>query len=448
MITEGEAEIDTLAIDPRRFGAYATRPYTIAKNEEAYSHVFVLHYPDQERPAARPLRTAPSYDRLKARGAVFGQKFGWERANFYGPGGDFQEQWSFRRGNWWPYVRAEAEAVRHNVGLIEAGAFAKYQASGPGVNDWLEQLVANRLPQKDGRIQLTHALTRRGGTRSEFTIMRDGPDSLYLVGAGAMETYDWDYLTRMLPADRSVQLQKLTTQYGVFVVAGPNARKLLAPLVDRLDLSNRAFPWLSGQHATLGMAPVRLLRVNYVGELGWEIHHPIEYHNHIFDILEEAGRPYGARLVGVRAMNWLRLEKSYRAVGSELSKEVTAWESGLDRFIRLDKNRDFIGRAALERQRADGSLRWKLVTLLVDGPADADPWGVESIWSGDAVAGRATGGGFSVAFGKQIALGFVRPAFAAEGTHLAIRMLGERYPAVVAADSPYDPTNARARSDD
>jgi dimethylglycine dehydrogenase len=147
-------------------------------------------------------------------------------------------------------------------------------------------------------------------------------------------------------------------------------------------------------------------------------------------------------------MNWLRLEKSYRAVGSELSKEVTAWESGLDRFIRLDKNRDFIGRAALERQRADGSLRWKLVTLLVDGPADADPWGVESIWSGDAVAGRATGGGFSVAFGKQIALGFVRPAFAAEGTHLAIRMLGERYPAVVAADSPYDPTNARARSDD
>ena len=446
MITEGEAEIDTLALDPRRFGAYGTRPYTIAKNEEAYSHVFVLHYPDEERPAARPLRTAPSYDRLRARGAVFGQKFGWERANFYGPGGDFREQWSFRRGNWWPYVRAEAEAIRHNVGLIEAGAFAKYLATGPGVNEWLDKLVANRLPQKAGRIQLTHALTKNGGVRSEFTMLREGPESFYLVGAGAMEAYDWDYLTRMLPADRSVHLQKITTQYGVFVVAGPNARKMLAPVVDRLDLGNKAFPWLTGANGTLGMAPVRLLRVNYVGELGWEIHHPIEYHNSVFDVLEEAGRPFGMKLVGVRAMNWLRLEKSYRAVGTELSKEVTAWESGIDRFLRLDKNADFIGRAALEKQRAENALRWKMVTLLVDGPDDADPWGVESLWSGDRVVGRATGGGFSVVFGKQIAMGFVRPEFAGEGTELLIRMLGEKYPARVVADSPYNAENARARA--
>ena len=447
MIIEGEAEIDTLAIDPRRFGAYGTRPYTIAKNEEAYAHVFVLHYPDEERPAARPLRTAPSYDRLKARGAVFGQRFGWERPNFYGPGGDFTEAWSFRRGNWWPYVKAEAEAMRHNVGLIEASTFAKYQATGPGVNAWMESLIANRLPVKDGRIQLTHAMTKSGGTRSEFTIMRDGPDSLYIVGAGAAESYDCDYLTRMLPADRSVQLEKKTNSIGVFVVAGPNAAKVLAPLVDRRSLSNKAMPWLSGQQATVGMAPVRLMRVNYVGELGWEIHHPIEYHNHIFDVLEEAGRPHGMKLVGIRAMNWLRLEKSYRGWGTELSKEVTAWESGLDRFIRLDKKADFIGRAALERQRAEGGLRWKLVTLLIDGPDDADPWGVESLWSGETAIGRATGGGYSVVFGKQIALGFVRPDYAAEGTRLSIKILGERYPAVVVADSPYDTDNARARVD-
>ncbi len=343
-------------------------------------------------------------------------------------------------------MRAEAEAIRHNVGLIEAGAFAKYLATGPGVNEWLDKLVANRLPQKAGRIQLTHALTKNGGVRSEFTMLREGPESFYLVGAGAMEAYDWDYLTRMLPADRSVHLQKITTQYGVFVVAGPNARKMLAPVVDRLDLGNKAFPWLTGANGTLGMAPVRLLRVNYVGELGWEIHHPIEYHNSVFDVLEEAGRPFGMKLVGVRAMNWLRLEKSYRAVGTELSKEVTAWESGIDRFLRLDKNADFIGRAALEKQRAENALRWKMVTLLVDGPDDADPWGVESLWSGDRVVGRATGGGFSVVFGKQIAMGFVRPEFAGEGTELLIRMLGEKYPARVVADSPYDAENARARA--
>ena len=443
IITEGEAEIDMLALDPRRFGAYATRPYTIAKNEEAYAHVFVTHFPDEERPAARPLRTAPSYDRLRARGAVFGQKFGWERANFYGPVGDFAEAWSFRRSNWWPFVRAEAEAMRHGVGLIEAGAFAKYQATGPGVNAWAEHLIANRLPQKQGRIQLTHALTERGGVRSEFTIMRDGPESLYMVGAGASEAYDWDYLTRSLPADRSVHLEKVTTQHGVFVVAGPHARAVLAPLVDRLDLSNAGFPWLTGRIASVGMAPVRLMRVNYVGELGWEIHHPIEYHNHIFDALMAAGAPHGMKLVGTRAMNWLRLEKSYRAVGSELSKEVTAWESGMDRFIRLDKNGDFVGRAALERSRDTRS--WALVTLLIDGPDDADPWGVESIWQDGKVVGRATGGGFSVAFGKQIAMAFVRPEAAAEGTTLAIKMLGALYPATVVRDSPYDPENARAR---
>jgi len=241
-------------------------------------------------------------------------------------------------------------------------------------------------------------------------------------------------------------LQKVTTQYGVFVVAGPRARYVLAPLVDRLDLGNKAFPWLTGRQATLGLAPVRLLRVNYVGELGWEIHHPIEYHNHIFDVLEEAGRPHDMKLVGIRAMNWLRLEKSYRGMGTELSKEVTAWESGLDRFVRLDKNADFIGRAALEKQKAEGGLRWKLVTLLIDGPKDADPWGVESLWSGDKVVGRATGGGFSVAFNTQIAMGFVRPEFAAEGTDLLVRMLGEKYPARVVADSPYDAENAKARA--
>ena len=185
-----------------------------------------------------------------------------------------------------------------------------------------------------------------------------------------------------------MQLEKITNAARrVRRRRAERARDVLARLVDRLDLSNKGFPWLTAQDGTVGMAPVRLMRVNYVGELGWEIHHPIEYHNHIFDVLEEAGRPHGLKLVGIRAMNWLRLEKSYRGWGTELSKEVTACESGLDRFIRLDKNADFIGRDALAAQRDAGSLRWKLVTLLIDGPPDADPWGVESIWSGGSRGG-------------------------------------------------------------
>ncbi|MGO8869119.1 MAG: GcvT family protein [Alphaproteobacteria bacterium] len=449
IISEGEAEIDMLALDPRRFGAYATRPYAVKKNEEAYDHVFVPHFPDEERPACRPLRTTPAYERLKARGAVFGQRFGWERANFFGPkpseDADFTERWSFRRGNWWPYVKAEADAIRTGVGLIEASTFAKYSARGPGAEGWLEGLVANRLPQKVGRIHLTHACTKKGGVRSEFTIMRDGMDAFYLVGAGAAESYDWDYLCRTVPKDGSVALERITTQGGVFVLAGPRSREVLAKLVDGVDLGNAAFPWLTGRTATVGLAPVRLMRVNYVGELGWEIHHGIEYQNHLFDVLEEAGREFDMRLVGMRAMNWLRLEKSYRAWGAELSKEVTALESGLERFVRLDKNSDFVGRAALEKQKASGALRWALVTLLIDGPADADPWGVESIWADGKVVGRATGGGYSVHFKKQIALAFVRPEFTSEGRALEIKMLNERYPARVVRDSPYDPANARAR---
>jgi dimethylglycine dehydrogenase len=193
------------------------------------------------------------------------------------------------------------------------------------------------------------------------------------------------------------------------------------------------------------MAPVRLMRVNYVGELGWEIHHPVEYHNYLFDLLEEAGRPHQAKLVGMRAMNWLRLEKSYRAWDAELSKEITALEAGLDRFIRFDKEVDFVGRAALEKQKAEAGLRWKLVTLLVDGPADADPWGVESIWSEGKVVGRLTSGGYSVHFGRQIAMGYVRPDDAGPGSALAIKMLDRLYPARIVEDSPYDPQNERSR---
>ena len=193
------------------------------------------------------------------------------------------------------------------------------------------------------------------------------------------------------------------------------------------------------------MAPVRLMRVNYVGELGWEIHHPIEYQNYLFDLLEEAGRPMGMKLAGMRAMNWLRLEKSYRGWGTELSKEVTALETGLDRFVRLDKNTDFVGRAALERQKASGALRWRLVTLLIDGPADADPWGVESIWAAGKVAGRASGGGYSVHFNKQIAMAYVRPEHAESDRELTIKILNRHYPARVVGDSPYDPKNLRSQ---
>ena len=306
-IVDGEPTVDMLGVEPRRFGDYATKQYLIEKNEEAYSHVFVIHYPDEERPACRPLRTAPCYERMKDLGAVFGQKFGWERPNFFATDGMPQEDdWSFRRSRWFEAVRKEVANTTANVGLLDMTAFAKCRLSGPGAESFLDGFVANRLPAKNGGIVLAHALNRNGGIHSEFTICREGPDSFYLVSAGALQRLDHDYLKKHMPRDGSVQFTPLTGALGVLVVAGPRSRQLLQR-VTRSDLSNDAFRWLTAQNIVIDKAPVNAMRVSYVGELGWELHHPIEYQNHLIDALIDAGKYLGLKPSGIRAMDTLRL---------------------------------------------------------------------------------------------------------------------------------------------
>ncbi|RMC32878.1 GcvT family protein [Paracoccus alkanivorans] len=453
MMTEGEAEIDMASLDPRRFGRWMTTEYAARKNEEAYDHVYILHHPDEERPACRPLRTSPAYDRQKARGAQFGAVNGWERPNYFGPldapeGFDHDSR-SFRRGGWWEYARAEAEAIRNTAGLIDATAFAKHVVTGPGATAFLDWLTTNKLP-KVGRINLTYALTEAGTTRTEYTIVRRGENDYYLVSAGAWADYDQDNLLKsaedfMAAGGAFVSIQDVTTQWGVFAIAGPSSRDVLAGLIRDADpetaLSNKRFPWLSMRRIELGMVPVQAIRVAYTGELGWELHHPIEMQNHLFDRLMEAGEPLGMKLVGARAQNWLRQEKSYRAFGTELGRDATPLEAGLDRFVDLSK--DFKGKPAME---ATG-IRSKCVTLLIDGPGDADPWGREALFTDGEKIGRLTSGGYSVAFGKQIGMGYVRPDLAEPGTRLKVRMFRELWDAEVAEDSPYDPQNARIRVD-
>jgi dimethylglycine dehydrogenase len=422
------------------------------KNEECYSHVFILHHPDEERPAARPLRTSPVYDRQKARGAQFGQVNGWERPNYFGPVGAPEsydhEARSFGRGAWWAHAEAEARAVREAAGLIDATAFTKHLVRGPGATAFLDWFTCNALP-KVGRINLTYALTGAGTVRTEYTIVRLAEDSYYLVSAGAWTAYDADYL-RKAAADRAgelghIDIHDVTTQWGVFALAGPKSRAVLAGLIRDADpataLSNKRFPWLSMREIELGMVPVRAIRVAYTGELGWELHHPIEMQCHLFDRLMAAGEPHGLRLVGARAQNWLRQEKSYRAFGTELGRDATPPEGGLDRFVSLDK--EFHGKAAMLAL----GVRVKCVTLSIDGPPDADPWGKEALFSDGVKVGRLTSGGWSVVFGKQIGMGYVRPDLAAPGTRLKVKMLGRLWEAAVTEDSPYDPRNAAIRID-
>lgn len=443
-IVEGEPTIDMLGVEPRRFGDYATAGYLKAKNEEAYANVFTIHYPDEERPAGRPLRTAPCYERMKAKGAVFGQKFGWERPNWFAPTGTpAEDHWSFRRSRWFEHVGNECRHVHEKVGLLDMTAFAKARVSGPGAEVFLDRLVANRLPRRIGRIGLCHALNSRGGVHSEFTILREAEDSFYLVSAGAYQRLDHDWIWRHMPDDGSVQFQNLTNSVGVLVLAGPQARTLLQR-VSPDDLSGNAFPWLSAQPIVVGQAPVQAMRVNFVGELGWELHHPLEYQNHIFDVLFAAGQDLDLKPFGIRAMDSLRIEKSYRMVGTELSIEYAAYESGLDRFVHPDKG-DFIGRDALLRWRDEG-FKNELVTLEVHDVADADALGNNPIRHGGEMVGRATGGNYGFRLGKSLALAMVPPALAAAGTELSMDILGEAHRVTVIADSPFDPTNERLRA--
>ncbi len=449
MMVEGEAEIDMASLDPKRYGDWMTTEFAARKNEEAYEHVYIVHHPDEERPACRPLRTSPAYDRQAARGAQFGWVNGWERPNYFAPAGfSDADSRSFRRGGWWKHAVEEAKAIREGVGLIDATAFTKHVVKGPGATAFLDWFTCNKLPNI-GRINLTYALTGAGTTRTEYTIVRIAQDEYYLVSAGGWTAYDSDYLRKAIedkaPELGYIECHDVTTQWGVFAIAGPKSREVLRDVIKDANpdtvLSNKRFPWLTMRNIELGMVPVRAIRVAYTGELGWELHHPIEMQNHLFDLLEKAGEKHGMKLVGARAQNWLRQEKSYRAFGTELGRDATPLEADLPRFV--DMKKEFYGKQAL----VDHGIKAKCVTLLIDGPEDADPWGHEVLYNGESRVGRLTSGGYSVAFGKSIGMGYVSAETAEVGTKLSVKMFDKLWDAEIVEDSPYDPKNTTIRVD-
>ena len=469
-IVDGEPTVDMMGVDPRRFGPYASRGYLRTKNEEAYDHVFKNHYPDEERSAARPLKTSPCYERMRELGAVFGSVYGWERPNWFAPldyrlsdqdldkpevlwnknhsaplpDGRVVEKNSFRRSNYFDFVGDECRHVHEHVGVLDMSAFSKATVSGRGAEEWLNSIVANNVPKGIGRIGLCHMLSLNGGVRAEFTIYKRAENSYYLVFAGASERHDWDYLTKLAPKDGSVTLQKITTQMGVLVLAGPKSRDVLQKLTDT-DLSNHNFKWLSGKSINVGYAQAEALRVNFVGELGWELHHPIEMQNYIFDELMRVGAVFNIKPFGIRAMDSMRIEKSYRLIPREMSIEYSALESGLDRFVKLDKACDFVGKAGLSAWQKKG-FNNTFVTLEVHGVTDADARGSEGIYKNGELIGRATSGGFGFRVNKSLALGMVLSNYAIEGAELEIEILGQRHRATVIPESAFDAENLALRS--
>ena len=443
-IVNGNPTIDMLGVDPRRFGDYATKSYLIEKNEEAYANVFTVHYPDEERPAARPLRTAPCYERLKKMGGVFGASFGWERANWFAPNGvEAIDDWSFRRSSYHEHVGAEIQNMSKNVGLLDLSGFAKCRISGPSAENFLNFLVANKISKTIGRVSLCHALNSLGGVHSEFTITKESENSFYLVSAGAYQRLDHDWIKKNMPTDNSVIFEDLTNSKGVLVLAGPKSRELMK-LVSKDNFENENFPWLTSQIVNIGNYPVLAMRVNFVGELGWELHHPIEYQNQIFDILFQHGSKLNLKPFGIRAMDSLRIEKSYRLPGRELSIEYAALESGLNRFVSENKG-DFIGRDGLAEWKSKG-LSYGFVTLEVHNIKDADALGNNPIYLDGKVIGRATSGGYGHRIKKSLVLAMINPSLIKIGLKVKIDILGTKYDASIINESPYDPSNEKLRA--
>ena len=443
-IVNGNPTIDMLGVDPRRFGDYATKSYLIEKNEEAYANVFTVHYPDEERPAARPLRTAPCYERLKKMGGVFGASFGWERANWFAPNGvEAIDDWSFRRSSYHEHVGAEIQNMSKNVGLLDLSGFAKCRISGSSAENFLNFLVANKISKTIGRVSLCHALNSLGGVHSEFTITKESENSFYLVSAGAYQRLDHDWIKKNMPTDNSVIFEDLTNSKGVLVLAGPKSRELMK-LVSKDNFENENFPWLTSQIVNIGNYPVLAMRVNFVGELGWELHHPIEYQNQIFDILFQHGSKLNLKPFGIRAMDSLRIEKSYRLPGRELSIEYAALESGLNRFVSENKG-DFIGRDGLAEWKSKG-LSYGFITLEVHNVKDADALGNNPIYLDGKVIGRATSGGYGHRIKKSLVLAMINPSLIKTGLKVKIDILGTKYDASIINESPYDPSNEKLRA--
>ncbi len=435
----GEPEFDLWGFDRRRFGAYADFAYTRAKAIEVYQNEYAPAFPFEERPAGRPRKRSPLYETLRAKGARFGARGGWERAVYFDPDGIAEKPaLSFRRPRSFDsLVAAEVKTVRERVGVLDMPGFGKYAISGPGAEAYLDRLLCSRLPRV-GRVSLAYALTPKGGVLSEFTVFRAGADHFRLFGAATAEDHDLDVLT----PPGSVLLENQTATEGTLVLAGPRARDVLTKFTPA-DLGSDAFPWLAGQAIEVAGRPVLALRLTYVGELGWELHAAVDDLPAIYAALCEAGTPYGIADFGLYAVDALRLEKGYPGWKTDLEIGYSPLSASLDRFVALEKG-DFVGRDALLAEKRRGS-DWRLVTLTLDEPGEADAPALAPVFDGEERIGLVTSGGWSPTLQASLALAYVRPSFAAPGERVEVEIFGERRAATVRRAPLYDPENARLK---
>jgi dimethylglycine dehydrogenase len=439
-MVDGDPGADVWGMDVARYGDWTTLAYTNAKVRENYSRRFSIRFPNEELPAARPLRTTPIYERLAAEHAVFGDYCGLEHALWFAPTeAEAVDQVSFRRSNAHPHIARECTTVRDHVGLLEISNYGKFEVQGPAAAEWLSRIMANRIPSV-GRIALSPMLNDRGKLIGDFTLCRIAADRFFLIGTYAAETYYLRWFERHLPPT-GVTVRPCAMQYVGLSVAGPKSRALLQSLV-RDDLTTGAFPFMSFKRMEVGMIPAYVGRVSFTGELGYEMWVTTEYQRALYDLLVRAGLEHGLRSFGGRALNAMRIEKNFGTWAREYRPIYGPFEAGLGRFVDLKKG-DFIGRAAAaEEKDSGGALR--LVAFKVDA-TDADAIGDEPIWHEGKVVGWVTSGTFGHRVGASLALGYVPSSVAAAEGGFEIEIIGERHRAIRLAAPPYDSSGVLMR---
>jgi 4-methylaminobutanoate oxidase (formaldehyde-forming) len=443
-IVEGTPSLDVWHMDSRRFGAaYRSREYTLARTKEVYETYYDVKYPGHERAAGRPLRLSPAYPRLVELGAAFGEKSGWERANWLEPNAARGHESLRPRGwagkLWSPAIGAEHAACRDAAAIFDESSFAKIEVSGEGAAGLLERLCANRVARDVGQVTYTQMLNPRGGIECDFTVTRLAEDRFRIVTGTAFGQHDLAWIRQHAPEDGSARVTDVTSQHACLGLWGPKAREILQPLTTA-DLSSDAFPYMQARELAVGMVPCLALRVTYVGELGWELYCPAEFGLALWDTIWEAGRPHGLVAGGYKAIDSLRLEKGYRVWGADITPEDTPFEAGLGFAVKLDKG-DFVGRDALAAAAAPARL---LRCLVLEDPR-AVALGSEPVRVGEATVGRVTSGGYGYTVGRSIAYAYL-PAEHDVGTEVAVEIFGEWVAGEVATEPLFDPRGERIRS--
>lgn len=449
-VVDGEAPLDLWVVDIRRFsGLHRDRQWVSDRTLEAYGKHYTIGYPHEEYASGRPYIVSPLYERLKAHRAVFGSKLGWERPNWFAPEGmEPKDVYAMGRQNWFGPVGDEHRHVREAVGVFDQSSFAKYEMTGKDAQRALDFICANDVSKPTGRLTYTQLLNTRGGIEADLTVARLADDKFYIVTGTGFRTHDLAWISDHIPTGWDAKLVDVTEQFGTLSLMGPNARKVLEA-VTSADVSNAAFPFGHVREITIAGATVRALRVTYVGELGWELHVPIEATGEVFDALMATGAAHDIRPIGYRALESLRLEKGYRAWGSDITPNDTPFEAGLGWAVKLKKETDFLGRKALEKL-GDAPLTKRLACFTVDDK-EVVLVGRETILRDGQPVGYLTSGGYGYTVGKNIGFGYVRngggvdDAFLTKGSYeLVVAM--ERVPAKIHLEPLFDPAATRVKA--